>query len=108
LGTLLVQLNERVEVVAEPTERLPGAVGAVGTFTVVVAVLVPLLFVAIRVYTVVEVGCTAVDPEEVDVLKLPGVIDIWVIVPVALQLNVDVAPEATIVGEAVKEEIVGD
>jgi hypothetical protein len=48
-GVLLAHERARVEVVALPTVRLPGAVGAVATLTVVVAVLVPLAFVAVIV-----------------------------------------------------------
>ena len=43
------QLSARVLVVGLPTLNDPGAVGAVATFTVVVAVLVPFAFVAVIV-----------------------------------------------------------
>ena len=43
------QLKARVLVVALPMLKLPGVVGAVATFTVVVAVLVPFTLVAVNV-----------------------------------------------------------
>jgi hypothetical protein len=82
-------------------------VGVVSTVTVVVAVLVPFEFVAVRVYVIVEVGFTVVEPEAVDVLKEPGVIAMFVMVPVAFQLSVEVPAEATMDEEAVKDVIVG-
>ena len=84
-----------------------GMVGVVvSTVTVAVCVLVPFAFVAVRVYVVVEVGFTVVDPMRVEVEKLPGVITREVALP-TLQESVLVPAERTIVGEAIKEEIVG-
>jgi hypothetical protein len=102
----LVHERESVEVVGLPTEKLPGAVGAVATDTDVVAVVVPFAFVAVIVYIVVEVGFTDVDPMRVLVLKPPGVIatdEAFVM----FQESVDVPAEATSVGDAEKEEMVG-
>ena len=48
-GVLLAQASESVEVVGVPTVKEPGAVGAVATWTEVVAVLVPFAFVAVIV-----------------------------------------------------------
>jgi len=77
------------------------------TVTVVETVDVPLAFVAVKVYVIVEVGFTVVDPTAVEVLKEPGVIAMFVIVPVAFQLKVEVPAEATTDEEAVKDEMVG-
>ena len=49
LGVELAHARERVLVVGEETVREPGAVGAVATWTLVVAVLVPFAFTAVRV-----------------------------------------------------------
>ena len=49
LGVEAVQARDKVEVVGLPTVKLPGAVEDVATWTEVVAVVVPLLFVAVRV-----------------------------------------------------------
>jgi hypothetical protein len=46
-GVELAQVSARVEVVGLPTVNDPGALGAVATATVVVAVLVPFAFVAV-------------------------------------------------------------
>jgi hypothetical protein len=105
-GVLLVHASARVEVVGFVTVRDPGALGAVAMVTVAVMVLVPFAFVAVRVYVVVEVGFTLVDPTRVEVEKLPGVIASEVALP-TFQESVDVPAEATIVGEAVKEVMVG-
>jgi hypothetical protein len=105
-GVLAVQESARVELVGLPTERLPGAVGAVATAMEVVAVLVPLLFVAVIVYILVLVGFTVSDPMRVLVLKPPGVIatdDALLI----FQESDDAPAEATTVGEPPKEEMVG-
>jgi hypothetical protein len=102
----LVHERESVEVVGLPTEKDPGAVGAVATDTDVVAVVVPFAFVAVIVYIVVEVGFTDVDPMRVLVLKPPGVIatdEAFVI----FHESVDVPAEATSVGDAEKEEMEG-
>ena len=48
-GVELAHESDRVEVVGLPSEKTPGAVGAVATWTLVVAVLVPFAFVAVRV-----------------------------------------------------------
>ena len=105
-GVLLVHASARVEVVGLVTVRDPGALGAVATVTVVVRVVVPFAFVAVNVYVVVEVGFTVVDPMRVEVEKEPGVIARDVAL-VTFQDSVDVPAEATIVGDAVKEEMVG-
>jgi len=105
-GVLDVQESGRVEVVGLPTAKLPGAVGAVATFTVVVAVTLPFGLVAVMVYIVVLVGFTFVDPMRVLVLKLPGVIateEAFVI----FQERALVPAEATTVGDAEKEEMEG-
>lgn len=105
-GVLDVQESGRVEVVGLPTAKLPGAVGAVATFTVVVAVTLPFGFVAVTVYIVVLVGFTFVDPMRVLVLKLPGVMateEAFVI----FQESALVPAEATTVGDAEKEEMEG-
>ena len=49
LGVLVAHARESVEVEGFETVKDVGAVGAVATFTLVVAVLVPLLFVAVMV-----------------------------------------------------------
>ena len=105
-GVLLAQARERVDVVGLPTVKLPGAMGAVATCTIAVMVLVPFAFVAVRVYVVVEVGFTVVDPMRVLVLKLPGVMA-TLLAFVTFQERVLVPAEATTVGEAEKEEMVG-
>jgi hypothetical protein len=102
----LVQERESVEVVGLPTEKDPGAVGAVATDTDVVAVVVPFAFVAVRVKIVVDVGFTANDPMRVLVLKPPGVIATDEAL-VIFHESVDVPAEATSVGDAEKEEIPG-
>lgn len=48
-GVEEAQFNASVELEGLPTEKEPGAVGGVATCTVVVAVLVPLGFVAVIV-----------------------------------------------------------
>lgn len=54
----------------------------------------------------VEVGLTEVDPLDKVEVKLPGEIAM-VVAPLVDQLNVALVPEFTVVGLAVKEEIVG-
>ena len=98
--------RERVEVEGLPTVKLPGAVGAVATWTVVVAVEVPFAFVAVRVYMTVEVGFTVIEPTRVEVEKEPGVITTELAFE-TFQVRVEVPRDATIVGEAVKEEMPG-
>jgi hypothetical protein len=56
---------------------------------------------------IVDVGFTVVDPMSVLVLKEPGVIATELAF-VIFQLKVEVPAEATMVPEAVKEEIVGE
>jgi len=53
------------------------------------------------------VGLTVVVPKAVDVLKDPGVIAIFVTVPVAFHESVDVPADATMAGAAEKEVMVG-
>jgi|ERR1017187_1702189 hypothetical protein len=105
-GVELAQESDAVLVPIEETVREPGAVGGVATEIVVVAVLVPLLFVAVSVYVIVEAGFTAKRPMSVLVLKFPGVIatdDAFV----TLKESVLDPAEATMLDEAVKEEMEG-
>lgn len=96
-----------VEVVILVRVGAPGTVGAVAsTVTVVVAVLVPLLFVAVIVYVMVEVGFTVVDPMRVEVENPPGVI-VTLEAFVMFQESVEVPAEATTAGDALNELIVG-
>jgi len=55
----------------------------------------------------VEVGFTVTVPEAVEVLKTPGLMAMFVIVPVVVQESVEVPAGATSEGDAEKEEIVG-
>lgn len=106
-GVLAVQESARVEVVGLPALKLPGAVGAVGTFTVAVEVAVPFAFVAVIVYVVVVVGFTMSEPMSVLVEKLPGVIatdDAFVM----FHESVLAAPGAITVGDAEKEDMEGN
>lgn len=76
------------------------------TATWAVAVVEPEEPVAVRVYVVVEVGLTVVEPlAEVDV-KLPGAIAMLV-APVTTQLRVELEPDVTLGGLAAKELIEG-
>jgi hypothetical protein len=84
-----------------------GAVGAVATFTVAWAVDVPFPFVAVRVYVVVEVGFTVVDPTRVLVEKPPSGDMATELAFVMFQESVEVPAEATMPGEAAKEEMEG-
>ena len=104
-GVELVHARERVEVVGLPTEKAPGAVGAVATITLVVAVLVPFAFVAVRVKTV-EVESAGVPVLVPMTVPIAGLIDSEV-APVSVQLKVEVPFGATVCGEAEKEAIVG-
>ena len=106
LGVELAHERERVEVVGPDTANEPGAVGAVATITLVVVVLVPFAFVAVRVYMVVEVGFTVVDPTRVEVEKVPGVMAREVAFA-TFQESVLVPADATMEEEAVKEEMEG-
>ena len=75
------------------TARIPGTVGAVISIVIVpFAVDEPLLFAAVKVYVVVDVGLTTVEPELEAEVKAPGVIAIEVIVPVAFQERVELPP----------------
>lgn len=76
------------------------------TRTVVVAVLVPFAFVAVRVYVVVDVGFTVSNPMRVDVERLPGVMATDDAFETA-QLKVEVPFVTMALGEAIKEETVG-
>jgi hypothetical protein len=105
-GVELAHASESVEVEGDETVNDPGAVGAVATCTLVVAVLVPFAFVAVRVKTVVEVGFTEVDPMRVDVLKEPG-LTVTEEAFVMFQESVLVPAEATTPGEAVNAVIEG-
>jgi DTW domain-containing protein YfiP len=80
------------------------AVGS--TITFAVAVLVPFAFVAVRVYSVVEVGLTAAEPTRVVVLMFPGemVTDEALVIS---QLSVEVPFAVMDDGEAEKEEMMG-
>ena len=76
------------------------------TVTFAVAVVEPAALVAVKVYVVVAVGLTHVDPlADVDV-NVPGVMAI-LLAPVVAQLSVLLDPEVTLVGFAVNELIVG-
>jgi hypothetical protein len=96
-------------IVAEFVLGVPVAMAEIAgmTETDVVAVVVPFAFEAVRVKTVVEVGFTVQVPEAVEVLKEPGLMAMFVMVPVAFQERVDVPAGATRDGAAVKEEMVG-
>ena len=56
---------------------------------------------------VVEVGFTVVVPDAVDVLNVPGVMDIVITVLVTFQESVDVTPGSVPVGDAVKVLMIG-
>jgi len=89
------------------TVKLSGTVGAwESTITVVVAVLVPLMFVAVRVYVRVEVGLTSVDAMRVLVLNEVGAIATELAF-VTFQERVEVPAEPTMVPEAEKEMMDG-
>ena len=84
-----------------------GVVGGVESIvTVVVAVDVPLLLVAVRVYVVVEVGFTFHEPARVDVENDPGVMAMEEAFE-TFQERTDELAERMGVGEAVNEEMVG-
>ena len=91
-----------------PTENDPGAVGAVATEMLVVAVLVPFALTAERVYMVeVEREGVVVDPMRVLVEYPPGVITTDDAL-LTFQERLEIPLRATTVGEAEKEEIVGE
>lgn len=82
--------------------RLPEA----ATVTLAVAIVDPTPLVAVRVYVVVVVGFTPVDPlADVDV-NVPGVMAMLA-APEVTQLSVLFAPELTVAGLAVNELMVG-
>jgi hypothetical protein len=99
------QDRDVVEAVVPVTLGEPGAVGAVATKTIVVAVEVPFAFVAVSVYRVVvdRAGVVVLVPVTVPIL---GLMDREVALA-TVQLSVDVPFKATTVGEAVNEEMVG-
>jgi hypothetical protein len=80
--------------------------GAVYTVTVVVAAVDPFAFVAVKVYVIVEVGFTVVEPASVDVEKEPGVMATELAFE-RFQESVLVPAEATLFGDAVKEVMIG-
>ena len=99
-GVELAHARDRVEVEGLPTVKLPGAVGAVATWILVVAVEVPFVFVAVRV-KMVEVesaGVVALVPVTVPIVGLME----SEVAPVTLQLKVEVPAEATTFGEPEK------
>jgi hypothetical protein len=75
------------------------------TATVAVAVAVPAEFVAVRVYVVVEAGCTVADPNP-PTAPTVGAID-TVVAPVVAHASVEDPPGMIALGVAVKEVIVG-
>ena len=89
---------------AAVAERLVGTEGGmVSTMTVAIAVEVPLPFDdAVRVYVLVEVTLTRVEPIRVEVEKLPGVMATDEAFT-ACQLRVEVPEDAKIEGVAEKE-----
>jgi hypothetical protein len=76
------------------------------TVTFAVAVVEPALFFAVRVYVVVAVGFTLVEPlADVDV-NVPGVMAM-LDAPLVAQLSVLLEPEVMLAGLAVNEAMVG-
>jgi hypothetical protein len=92
-----------IPVAAKP-EGIEG--GALSILTVVVAVEVPFAFVAVRVYVVVEVGLTVVDPVRVEVEKAPGVIATELAFEM-FQERIEEEPESISTGDAVNEDTIG-
>jgi len=83
-------------------------VGRLGSFTVTitVAVVVPVLFVAVNVYVVVVAGLKVIEPlAEVDA-KVPGV-TLMLVAPVVVQLRVVLAPAVIASGLAANVMITG-
>jgi hypothetical protein len=76
------------------------------TVTVAVAVVEPALSVAVRVYVVVAVGLTLVEPVANVEVNVPGAMAMLV-APVVDQFRVALAPALTAVGFAANEAIVG-
>jgi hypothetical protein len=105
LGVELAHERERVEVVAPDTANEPGAVGAVATLTVVVAVLVPFAFVAVRVKTVVAPSAGVVVLVPVTA-PTPWSMESEVAL-LTVQLKVEVPFRATVAGEALKPVMEG-
>src|ERR1039457_1038033 len=105
-GVEVAQDREALEAVVPVTLNEPGAVGAVATETVVVAVEVPLLLTAVRAERVVvdRAGVAVLLPVTV---PIAGLMDREVALA-TVQLKVEVPFRATRVGDAVKEEMVGD
>src|ERR1035441_344402 len=99
------QDREVVEAVVPVMLSDPGVVGAVATETVMVAVVVPLPFTAVKVYRVVveRAGVVVLLPVTVPIL---GLMDREVALA-TVQLSVEVPFRATTAGEAVNEEMVG-
>jgi hypothetical protein len=77
------------------------------TVTCAIAVVDPAALAAVRVYVVVAVGLTLVEPFADEDENVPGTIA-TLVAPVVAQLNVVLAPELMPVGLAAKEVIVGD
>src|ERR1035441_6515052 len=100
------QDREGVEAVVPVMLSDPGVVGAVATETVMVAVVVPLPFTAVKVYRVVveRAGVVVLLPVTVPIL---GLMDREVALA-TVQLSVEVPFRATTAGEAVNEEMVGE
>src|ERR1035441_1363903 len=100
------QDREVVEAVVPVMLSDPGVVGAVATETVMVAVVVPLPFTAVKVYRVVveRAGVVVLLPVTVPIL---GLMDREVALA-TVQLSVEVPFRATTAGEAVNEEMVGE
>jgi hypothetical protein len=96
-----------VDVPVGVATRLTGVVGeTLSIATIAVAVLVPFALPADKVYVVVAIGFTVIEPTSVVVLIEPGVI----VIEVALLIfheSVEVPAERTIEGDAVKEEMTG-
>jgi len=90
----------------ETFEIIGGVKSGTVTVTVVCAVVGPTLFVAVKVYVVVLVGLTVNVPDGDVEVKVPGVIlMLWS--PMVAHESVLLAPVTMLLGDAVKEEIVG-
>ena len=106
LSVLAVQDRLIWEEEVEVAERLVGTVGGVAsTVTVVVAVVVPLLLTAVKVYRVVvdRAGVVVLLPVTVPIVGLTD----REVAPEVVQLKAEMPFKATTVGEAEKEEMVG-
>ena len=104
-GVELAHARESVEVVGLPTVNDPGAVGAVATWTLVVAVEVPFAFVAVRVKTV-EVASAGVPVLVPVTAPIVGLIESEV-APETVQFKVEVPFAATTFGDALKAVMEG-